>query len=260
MCWTMQISSPKSSALTYRRFLPLAVLAVILVVCYGLGVQRYLGIQNLLENEGFLQNFVAQNLILALAIYFTVYVIAVSLSLPGSALLTCVGGFIFGWVLSAPVTVIAATIGAMAVFKIVQTSLGATLSEKAGPFVQRLSRGFENDAFSYLLFLRLVPAFPFFAVNAVAGLTKIPLRSFALATVIGIIPGTVAFSIVGRGLGSVLDSVRTAHTACVSQDATAACPYQFSASSLITPQLLWGFAALGVVSLIPVLLKIWKRR
>lgn len=243
----------------YRRFLPLGILALIMVVCYLLGLQRYLGIQSLVENEGALRSFVAQNLILALAIYFAAYIMVVSLSLPGSALLTIVGGFIFGWALSAPVTVVAATLGAVAVFKIVQTSLGSMIGEKAGPFVQKLSRGFDSNAFSYLLFLRLVPAFPFFAVNAVAGLTKMPLRSFAFATLIGIIPGTVAFSVVGRGLGSVLDSARTAHAACVAQDAAATCPYQFSPASLITPQLLWGFAALGVVSLIPVLLKKWKR-
>lgn len=245
--------------LAYRRFLPLGVLALIMVICYYLGLQRYLGTESLVENEEVLQSFVAQNLVSALAIYFAIYILVVSLSLPGSALLTIVGGFTFGWALSAPVTVVAATIGAVAVFKIVQTSLGSTIGEKAGPFVQKVSRGFESNAFSYLLFLRLVPAFPFFAVNAVAGLTKMPLRSFTFATLIGIIPGTVAFSIVGRGLGSVLDSARTTHAACVTQDVAAACPYQFSAASLITPQLLWGFAALGVVSLIPVLLKKWKR-
>jgi len=162
--------------------------------------------------------------------------------------------------LSAPITVVAATIGSVVMFKIVQTSIGAILAERAGPLLQKLAHGFEADAFNYLLFLRLVPAFPFFAINAVAGLTRMSLRTFALATAIGIIPGCIAFAIVGRGLGSVLDSARATQAACVANDPNAACPYVFSASSLITPQLLWGFAALGLVSLIPVVMKKWKMR
>jgi hypothetical protein len=79
------------------------------------------------------------------------------------------GGFLFGWAVSAPVTVFAAVAGAAAVFQIVKTSLGAALAERAGPFLQRLSRGFAENAFSLLLFLRLTPVFPFFMVNAVAG-------------------------------------------------------------------------------------------
>jgi uncharacterized membrane protein YdjX (TVP38/TMEM64 family) len=186
--------------------------------------------------------------------------VVASLSIPGATVLSIVGGFIFGWAVSVPITIVAATIGAVVMFKIVQTSIGAIFAERAGSLLQKLARGFETDAFNYLLFLRLVPAFPFFAVNAVAGLTRMKLRTFALATLIGIIPGTFAFAIIGRGLGSVLDSARAAQAACVARDASAACPYVFSASGFITPQVLWGFAALGVVSLIPVLLKKWKAR
>ncbi len=242
----------------YRRWLPLTGLLVVMCACYAAGLQRYLSVQSLVEHQAQFQEFVALHAFEAVAIYFVLYIITVALSLPGAGLLSIAGGFIFGWPTSAPVTVVAATIGAIAVFKIVQTSLGASLAERAGPFVQKLSSGFEKDAFNYLLFLRLVPAFPFFAINAVAGLTRISLRTFAIGTFIGIIPGTVAFAFIGRGLGSVLEATRAAHDACQVQDVTKPCPYEFSLSSLITPQLLWAFAALGVVSLIPVLLKKWK--
>ncbi|HEY5363316.1 MAG TPA: TVP38/TMEM64 family protein [Aestuariivirga sp.] len=245
---------------TIRRLLPLVGLLALTGCCYALGFQYYLGIESLAENQATLQDFVTQHVALAIALYFLLYVAVVSLSLPGAGLLSIVGGFIFGWALSVPVTIVAATIGAVIVFKIVQSSLGATMAQRAGPFLQKLERGFETNAFSYLLFLRLVPAFPFFAVNAVAGLTRMKLRTFALATLVGIIPGTFAFAIVGRGLGSVLDGARAVHAACLAQDASAACPYAFSASDLVTQQLLWGFAALGVVSLIPVVMKKWKMR
>ncbi len=256
----MPIETAQPSQNTIRRLLPLAAMLLVGGAIYTLGLQSYLTLQSLCENQALLQNFVTQNFILALVIYFATYVAVASLSIPGATVLSIVGGFIFGWPLSAPITVVAATIGSVVMFKIVQTSIGAILAERAGPLLQKLAHGFEADAFNYLLFLRLVPAFPFFAINAVAGLTRMSLRTFALATAIGIIPGCIAFAIVGRGLGSVLDSARATQAACVANDPNAACPYVFSASSLITPQLLWGFAALGVVSLIPVVMKKWKTR
>ena len=206
-----------------------------------------------------LQNFVSVHLLAALTIFFLVYVLVVALSLPGAGVLSILGGFIFGWLISAPLTIVAATAGAVIVFKIVQTSLGATIAERAGPFVQKLSRGFEEDGFNYLLFLRLVPAIPFFAINAVAGLTRMRLGTFALGTLIGIIPGSYAFAFLGRGLGSVLENAQITHAACVAQDASSPCPYDISLSALVTPQILWAFAALGLVALIPVVLKKWKK-
>ncbi|MDE2385375.1 MAG: TVP38/TMEM64 family protein [Alphaproteobacteria bacterium] len=241
-----------------KRWLPLVLLGALMALAYGLGLQRYLTLQSMAEHQALLQDYVTRNLVLALLAFALIYIVVVALSLPGAAVLSILGGFVFGWALSAPVTVVAATIGAVAVFKIVQTSLGAAVAERAGPFVQRLSRGFEEDAFNYLLFLRLVPAFPFFAVNAVAGLTRMDVRSFALATLIGIIPGSIAFAWLGRGLGSVIEAQRSLHEACVAAKGAAACPFEISASSLITPQLLWAFAILGLVALIPVALKKWK--
>jgi uncharacterized membrane protein YdjX (TVP38/TMEM64 family) len=242
-----------------KRWLPLAVLLVLIALGYGLGLHHYLTLQSIAEHQVELQNFVAHHLLTAVLIYCAIYIVVVALSLPGAGILSIMGGFVFGWAVSAPVTVVAATIGAMLVFKIVQTSLGATIAERAGPFVQKLSAGFAEDGFSYLLFLRLVPAFPFFAVNAVAGLTKMSLRTFAIGTLIGIIPGSFAFAWLGRGLGSVIDAQRSIHDTCVAQSGVASCPFHISASSLITKELLIAFAILGFVSLIPVAIKKWKK-
>ena len=247
-----------SSPSPFKRLLPLGLLAGAAAACYAMGLQNYLTLQSIAEHQTQLSNFVAEHALAAIAIYFVIYVVVVALSLPGAALLSVLGGFIFGWALSAPLTIIAATIGAIAVFKIVQTSLGSTISERAGPFVKNLSHGFEKDAFNYLLFLRLVPAFPFFAVNAVAGLTRIPLRTFIWATLIGIIPGSFAFAWLGRGLGSIIDAQTAAHAVCVAEKGAQACPYTVAASSLITTQILWALLGLGIVSLLPVALKNWK--
>jgi uncharacterized membrane protein YdjX (TVP38/TMEM64 family) len=109
------------------------------------------------------------------------------------------------------------------------------------------------------LFLRLVPAFPFFVVNAVAGICRVELRTFTIATLIGIIPGTFAFSWLGRGLDSLVRSQKLAHESCVAAQGLANCPFELSVSALVTKELLIAFAILGLVSLIPVLLKRWKR-
>ena len=241
-----------------RRWLPLIVLAALVLGAYALGLQKYVSLEVIATNRDFLETYVANHLLLAVLIYSAVYVGVVALSLPGAGILSIVGGFVFGWALSAPITVVAATIGAIIVFQIVKTSLGATLAEKAGPFVQRLSDGFAEDAFNYLLFLRLVPAFPFFVINAVAGVSRVPLKTFILATFVGIIPGSYAFAWLGRGLGSVIDAQSLVHNACVAEKGAANCPFELSVTSLVTPQLLLAFAALGVVSLIPVALKKWK--
>lgn len=241
-----------------RRWLPLIVLAGLVLGAYAFGLQKYLSLEVIAANRDFLNSYVATHLATSLLIFGAVYITVVALSLPGAAILSIVGGFVFGWALSAPVTILAATIGAIVVFQIVKTSLGATLAEKAGPFVQRLSSGFAKDAFNYLLFLRLVPAFPFFIVNVVAGVCRVPLKTFAIATFLGIIPGSFVFAWLGRGLGSAIDAQSLAHNVCVAEKGTTNCPFALSVTSLITPQLLLAFAALGVVSLIPVLHKKWK--
>jgi uncharacterized membrane protein YdjX (TVP38/TMEM64 family) len=251
-------ASPASTLAPLRRWGPLAVLLALVATAYAMGLQNYLSLQNMAEHQATLTQFVASHLAAAMAVYFAVYVVTVALSLPGAGVLSIVGGFIFGWAISAPLTVVAATLGAVIVFRIVQTSLGAAIAERAGPFVQKLSRGFEQDGLNYLLFLRLVPAFPFFAINAVAGLTRMKLSTFTLGTLIGIIPGSFAFAFLGRGLGSVLDNANSAHAACLAQNTQASCPYEVSLSGLVTPQILIAFCALGIVALIPVALKKWK--
>jgi uncharacterized membrane protein YdjX (TVP38/TMEM64 family) len=241
-----------------KRWTPLVVLAVLIALAYALGLHRYFTFGTLIENRVALQTFVERNFFSAVLAYALIYVTVVALSLPAAGLLSIVGGFIFGWLVSAPVTVIAATIGAVIVFQVVKTSLGSAIAERAGPFVTKLSNGFSKDAFNYLLFLRLVPAFPFFAVNAVAGLARVDIKIFIFATLVGIIPGSFAFAWLGRGLDSIIQAQGAAHDTCVAAKSAAECPIEFSPSALVTSELLFAFAVLGIVALIPVALKKWK--
>ncbi len=238
----------------------MAVLLVLIAAAYFSGLHRYLSLGVIAEHREALKAFVAQHLIAAVAIYMAVYIVTVALSLPGAAILSIVGGFLFGWALSAPVTVVAATAGAIIVFQIVKTSLGAVVAERAGPFAKKLSAGFAEDAFNYLLFLRLVPAFPFFAVNAVAGLCRVNLKTFISATIIGIIPGSIAFAWLGNGLDSIIDAQAKIYHQCVATSGVENCIYHVDIGALVTREILIAFAVLGVVALIPVALKRWKAR
>jgi len=257
----MTSSQPQSSQPSaFKRWLPAGVLVVLIGLTYFSGLHRYLSFTAIAEHRELLKSFVAQHLFAAMAIYMAVYIIAVALSLPGAAILSIAGGFLFGWALSAPITVVAATAGAVIVFQIVKTSLGAIVAERAGPFVKKLSAGFAEDAFNYLLFLRLVPAFPFFAVNAVAGLCRVNLKTFITATIIGIIPGSIAFAWLGTGLDSVIDAEAKIYRQCVATSGMTNCMYDFNIGALVTREILIAFAVLGVVALIPVALKRWKAR
>jgi uncharacterized membrane protein YdjX (TVP38/TMEM64 family) len=247
-----------SQSFPFRRLVLPAIILAAMALGYALGLHKYFTLQAIAENRASLENFTRDNSLLASAIFFAAYVGVVALSFPGAAILTILGGFLFGWLWGGTLTVFAATLGATIIFQIARSAIGASLAKRAGPFLAKLKDGFETDAFNYLLFLRLVPAFPFWLVNIAPALSNVSLRTFSLATLLGIIPGTFAFSFVGEGLGSVLDAQSTAHAACVTEKGVANCPFNIELSSLVTREIIYALVALGVVSVIPVLIKKWK--
>ena len=206
------------------------------------------------------QAFLTQNRLLAILAYILAYAVAVSLSLPGGLILTLSGGLMFGWLVGGLAAVVGATIGAVVVFFLAQSAFGETLAAKAGPAVQKLRAGFQEDALSYLLFLRLVPGFPFFLVNLVPGLLGVPFRTYLIGTFFGIIPATMAFASVGAGFDSVLAEAKTMYDACVAANGAGACELTINAGSLITREIKIAFALLGVMALIPVVIKKWSAR
>ena len=256
---SLMTAPPVRSANRFRQWLPVAVLVVLIAVAYGFGLHKHLSLEALALNRDLLRHFVDANLVLAVLLFLAAYIAIVALSLPGAAVMSIAGGFLFGWIISVPVSMTAAVIGGTIVFQIVKTSLGAAVAERAGPLVRKLSKGFSENAFSFLLFLRLAPVVPFFMVNAVAGLCRVPLRIFVIATAIGIIPGALAFALLGSGLDAVIDRAQADYAACMTTGA-ADCRFHLSLSDLVTPQLLLAFAGLGLAALIPIALKYFKRQ
>jgi uncharacterized membrane protein YdjX (TVP38/TMEM64 family) len=177
------------------------VIVGLIAAFFALGLERHLSLETLRANDQTLHAFAARNPWLAATTFVIAYVFLVALSVPGGAVMTFAGGFVFGQWEGAVLAIVGATAGAVVLFLLARFIVGDALRERAAPFVRRLADGFNRNAFAYLLFLRLLPAFPFWVVNLVPALTGVRLRSFAAATFIGIIPGTLAYASVGDGLG-----------------------------------------------------------
>ncbi len=256
---TVNMSNPPTAA--WKRWLPLIVLGAVMALGRAMGWHEYLSFKTVGLNYEALRAYIAGHLGTALLAYVGLYILVVALSLPGALVMTLGGGLLFGWQLGAPAAVVGATLGASLLFLVVNSSFGSALAAKAGPFVAKLRDGFQEDALSYLLFLRLVPAFPFFIVNLVPALLGVPLRTFVIGTFLGIIPGSFAYSLAGSGLGSVIEAQNASYKACVAAyKGGLQCDYTIDLTQIVTRELAAAGIALGLVALIPVALKYWKKR
>lgn len=251
---------PPKGGRSWRRWAPLVAVAALMALVFAMGWHQYLSFKTIGLNYEAMRAFIADNLVGSILIYALIYIAVVALSLPGGLIMTLSGGLLFGWQLGAPVAIIAATIGATIIFLIAKTSFGEALTAKAGPWLGKLREGFQENALSYLLFLRLVPAFPFVVINLAPALLGVPLRTYVIGTLIGIIPGTTAYSIAGAGLGSVVEAQNKLYAACVAANGAGNCGYSIDFSALVTRELVLAGAAMGVVALIPVAVNWYKKR
>ncbi len=248
-------NAPKSAGAVLRQWAPLAVIIAAMVTVFAMGWHRHLTLENIAQNYDSLTSYIRANLVLSLLAYSALYIVVVALSLPGALALTLAGGLLFGWQIGGPTTVVAATIGATLIFLAAKTSLGDTLAAKAGPAINKLREGFQENALSYLLFLRLVPAFPFFVVNLAPALLGVNLRTYLIGTFFGIIPGTMAFSFAASQLGTVIEKTNAEHQTCIAERGADQCPYSIDTGTLVSQEIILAFAAIGVVALIPVVVK-----
>ncbi|MDG4718989.1 MULTISPECIES: TVP38/TMEM64 family protein [Thalassospira] len=193
----------------WRRLLPLIILICGLVGAWASGVLDLLSFDTLRDNRELLQDLVSSKPTLSILGFMGIYVIAVALSLPLGSILTISGGFLFGAVLGTTYVVSAATLGAVIVYLAARYAFYDVMHNKAGSAIRKMEHGFAENAFSYLMVLRLIPIFPFWLVNLVPALLGVPLRSFILGTLLGIIPGTFVYASIGDGLGALFDQGKT---------------------------------------------------
>ena len=191
------------------RLVPLGLIVAAFAAFFALDLDRFVSFAALGEHRDSLSAFVAANEVLAAALFVLVYAVAIAVSLPGGAVLTIAGGFLFGTVLGTLLVIVAATLGATALFLAARTAIGDPLRARAGPALKRMEEGFRENALSYLLFLRLIPVFPFWLVNLVPAFLGVPLGTYVLGTFVGIIPGSFVYASVGNGVGALFDAGET---------------------------------------------------
>ena len=225
----------KPTALWVRLW-PVYVILIGLGLALSQGWHEYLTLDSLSANAVSLDAMVRENFLIVFALYILVYAAATTFMVPGSAL-TIAGGFLFGLVLGTPATVIGATIGASILFFASKTSIGAVLRDVAGPFIEKMRAGFAENPVSYMFALRLIPIFPFAAVNIAPGLLGAKYSDYLLTTFFGIIPGTLAYTWIGAAVKGTLLAGGT--------------PDIGSLAANFVP----AFLALGLVSLLPVAYK-----
>lgn len=204
-----------------------------LVAFFALGGQRYLSLDMIKANRDALLAFADRHFAAAVVIAFAIYAGATALSVPGALVLSLAVGFIFGRWVGTAIVVAAATVGATLVFLAARYLFAEAARKRLGALGEKINAGFTDHAFSYLLFLRLVPAFPFFLVNLAPAFTAVPVRTYVLATLIGIVPGTFVYVNLGQTLGRIE-----------------------SLDGLVSTELLLAFALLGVFALAPIA---WKK-
>lgn len=218
------------------KFIPLVILIGAIFIAYYYNLNEYLNLDSIKTQKEQFQGMIDAKPLLSQMAFIFLYAACVALSLPIATLMTLLGGFLFGLVNGTLLVVTGATIGSTIIFLVAKTSLGATLRDKAGSLYKKIETNMKENAVGYLLFMRLVPIFPFVAVNIVPALFNVPIGVFILTTFFGIIPGTAVYVYFGQQLGSIE-----------------------SLNDLVSSEVLLAFALLGMMALIPTLYSQYKK-
>lgn len=190
---------------TLQKRLPIIIVAVAALLG-AFFLRDYLSFDALRENREALIAFRDANYLVAVLAFVAIYIVIVAFSLPGAAIATLTGGFLFATFPGALYNVTAATIGALAIFTAARVGFGDKLADKmetGSGLVKQIKDGIDENQWSVLFLIRLVPAVPFFVANLVPALVDVPYRRFVISTFFGIIPGSVVYTSVGAGLGEV---------------------------------------------------------
>lgn len=195
----------------WSRRLPL--IAILIVATVGAFTLRdFLSFQALADNREALIAFRDSNYALTALAFVTAYVVIVAFSLPGATIATLTGGFLFATFPGALFNIVGATIGATLIFLAARWGLGERLAarmETSDGVVKKIKDGIDDNQWSMLFLIRLVPAVPFFVANVVPALVGVPLYRYVVTTFLGIIPGAVVYTSVGAGLGEVFSRGET---------------------------------------------------
>jgi uncharacterized membrane protein YdjX (TVP38/TMEM64 family) len=225
-----------------KKHIPLIILASTGFMIWQTGIYQHISLNSLKENQLFLIEYVSSNLLFSAFLYSALYFIIVSLSIPAATIMTLVGGFLFGQIIGTICVVLSASLGGCSIFLSTKLASKNSAKKEHGTWVQKMKSGFSENAFSYMLTLRLIPIFPFVIVNIVAGVLQIPLKTFFFGTLIGIIPGSYIYTSVGVAMQTLLNEEN------------------FTPESLLSPDIIIALTGLGALALLPIIYRIYKKR
>ena len=224
-------------ASTLKKLVLVGVIAVAVALFFAFDLNTYLTLDYLKQSRERFQELYAANTVLVLAAYFCIYVAAVTLQLPGAAVLTLAGGALFGFWTGIIVVSFASTIGATLAFLLARTLLKDWVQRKFGERLAKVNDGVKEEGAFYLFTMRLIPVIPFFVINLVMGLTPMRVFTFYWVSQLGMLPGTAVYVNAGKQL-SEIDSL----------------------AGIVSPQVLASFILLGLFPLIAKKTLGWYRR
>jgi uncharacterized membrane protein YdjX (TVP38/TMEM64 family) len=215
-----------------KKMIIVTIVACAIAAFFVFDLGRFLTLESLKANRDTLLAYYGAHKLFFIIGFILVYTAQTALSLPGAAILTLAAGAIFGALFGTVWVNIGATTGAILAFLLARTLLRDWVVHTFGNKMESLDKGLKESALSYLLFLRLVPLFPFFLVNLACGITGLPMRIYVLGTMVGILPGSFVYANAGSSIASIN-----------------------SLSEVASPRVLFSFALLGVFALIPAIYK-----
>ena len=206
------------------------ILAIVLIKVFEL--DAYFTFENLKAQQESLAAFVEANYVLTVVGFVLLYIFSVALMVPIATILTLAGGVLFGAVLGAVFVNIGATFGAVLAFLFARYLIGDKIQQKYKTQLEKFNKELEENKFQYLFSLRFLPIFPFFLVNFFCGVAKVDLKTFFITTSVGIIPGSFVYTFAGSQLANI-----------------------HALEDIFTKEILFAFILLGVLSLVPVIVK-----
>ncbi len=221
-----------------RRWGLILILASMFFLFFYLKGYQWLSFDSLKLHKALIQNWVEQHSYTAWLIFSLIYILMVAASIPGALFLTLLAGFLFGPFWGVLSVVFSATTGALIAFLAVQLAFRDWFVNKSAIWMKKVEKGFKQNAFFYLLSMRLIPLFPFWVLNIVPALLGMKKYQFVIATLLGILPGTTVYVMLGSGLGGLLDTETKPNLAAI-----------FHLNILLP------LIALALLSLIPVIYK-----
>lgn len=226
-----------------RRIVPITILLLGLVAFFASGLNRQVSLETLTRNEAEITAWVSANRAIAALAFIAAHTSVTTFSLPIGAVMATTSGFLFGVWQGACFTIIGTTIGSIILFLAARSAFQDIFRARAGAALARLEQGFRRDGFSYLVFLRLIPVFPGWLVTIVTALLGMKLAAFICGTLIGIIPNNLVFAGIGADFRALFKSGQTPDLGAIFQ-----------------PRTFLPLLGLGVLALLPVIYRYWRRR